>query len=358
MRKYLVFLLIPLMFSSPSFAAPSQRALQNEIIYRVHLGRASDVELLLKQGAKPNHTNREGIHLLALASERSDKEAIAVIDALLKGGADIDQRDTLGQTALFHAARINNVAVVEHLLANGIDYYIVDNNGDVARNIAHREGFDDLVKLMDQFVIELSKNMNKKYEAYNRVLEEQYEEQKRIVEEHERMRKEAFVNAYNEAVLLDSELEEEYQKALAEMERIELERQQTILKKRASKSFQDNLKTLAYQMCGFQYWSYTKALKQTTEIKDEALDRTIASHYENVMSLTALLYSEYSLQQDYITGVTQRAQARIVYELEQMPSKTYRFQNGVGRISDMEARCGRIAKYWNAELSKKRKTGT
>lgn len=347
-RLIINLLVIPLFLATPTYAATdSTKALQDEIIYRVHLGRASDVKFLLDKGASVNFTNPDGVPLLSLAAERTDEQSIPVMQVLLDGGAEVNAQDTTGQTALFHAARVNNKKAVEFLLGHGIDYYMVDNNGDVARNIAHNEGYDDLVKAMDSFVVEQSKKVNEQYKEYNRVLQERYDEQRRIVEEREKAMQEA---AYQSAGT-SQKMEKEYNDALAEMERIERERQQAVVEKRNSTSFQEDLSSLAYHMCAFQYWSYCRELRQTTEIKDDALNNTIDTHYNNVVMLTNTLVTEYALEKPYLDGVTDRAKRRIFVELEGMPSPTYRFEHGVGKLDDVKKRCERVARYWNMELS-------
>ena len=81
-------------------SAPDVTA-RNEIIYRANLGRADDVELLIKQGGSPNQASSEGVPILSLAAARRDAEGINVVKRLIKLGANINGRDSKGQTALF-----------------------------------------------------------------------------------------------------------------------------------------------------------------------------------------------------------------------------------------------------------------
>lgn len=347
MKKGLCLPLIILssFFAQPVYATDSkQRA---EIVYRAQLGRADDVALLIKQGVSPDTTNDQRIPLIALAAKRTDDQAIPVIDALLENGADINARDALGRTALFHAASINNKPVVLHLLDKGIDYYIVDNSGNVARNMAHNEGYHALVQTMDQFVIDQSNKMKKEYEAYSQLLADRYDKQKALVDEHKEREQEALEN--NER--LEAEQQAAYQAALHKLQMLELERQRAIVDKRNSKEFFESFRQLAYDMCAFQYWSYCQSLGQTTEVKGDALDSLIDKHYDAMITASDALKTEYKLEQSYVDAVTERAQQRIYYELDRMPSKTYRFQNGVGKLKDVSKRCERIAKYWNIELA-------
>lgn len=346
MKKYLVCLL-SLLFITPTWAATDSKSLQEEIVYRASLGRADDVKLLIEQGASPNATNSESTPLLSLAAIRTDSEAIPVIDALLVGSADINAKDALGQTALFHAARVNNEDIVMHLLEKGIDYYRTDNNGDVARNIAHKEGFSQLVAKMDGFVVDQSKKVQKQYEDYNRMLQKRYDEQRRIVEEYESQEE-------GEAGLG----EEEYQKALQKMENIRAEREKVAMENRTQPTFEEDLRKLSYTMCAFQYWSYCRSVRLTTEIKGGALDKEIDTYAVQIPALSKFLTSEYMLEKPYVDSIAERAQKRIFYQLEKMPSNTYRFQEGVGKIADVETRCQRIAGYWNVELTPQEKDPT
>ncbi|MGE0754646.1 MAG: ankyrin repeat domain-containing protein [Alphaproteobacteria bacterium] len=350
--KKLLYVLLPLVLAGPLQAAESGKSLQDEVIYRVHLGRAQDVELLLTKEVSPHITNSEGIPLLALAASRGDAQSIPVMETLLAAGADINGKDSVGRTALFHAARVNNKESVLFLMEKGIDYYSVDNNGDIARTIAHNEGYGDLVKAMDAFVVAQSKKVGDQYLEYNRILQQRYDEQRRIVEKHERLREEALEDAYYEAFILDEQNEAEYEAALAEMERLEEERQAAIIKKRSSPEFEQSMLSIAYHMCAYQYWSFAKILKQTTEIKEPALTQTIDTHYANVVALRNMVMPEFQLDHTYVDTVIERAQKRIYVELQRMPSKTYRFEHGVGKVADVQQRCGQVAKYWNNELSK------
>ncbi len=348
-----LMLLIPV---TPLLAAVNDGTPQSEIIYRIHLGRAEDVKLVLDSGISPNLTNDEGIPLLALAATRKDPEGISVMKTLLEAGADIDGRDTQGQTALFHAARVGNTDAVMLLLENNTNYYQVDNNGDIARNIAHREGHTELLTAMDDFVKAQAEKIKQQYVEYNDQLQKRYEDERKIVEAYE-AEKRAIEEAeedeeeymLQEAREQNAAREAEYRKALMNLQAIEEKKQALILEKRNLPAFTESFKQLAFNTCAFQYWSFCLSMNQTTEIPHDELSDTIDTHYTKINELSAALTADYELDKAYIDKIVERSKKRTFNPLQRMPSKTYRFQNGVGKIADMNKRCNEVAKYWNVD---------
>jgi len=84
----------------------------------------------------------------ALISCRSDKpdrtplhraaEAgnVALAEALLEGGADVNSRDCFGMTPLHTAAKCGHEEVVELLCSHGADLRLLDNTSSTAREVA------------------------------------------------------------------------------------------------------------------------------------------------------------------------------------------------------------------------------
>lgn len=329
---------------------------QKELLYRVHLGRAADVKLLVDMGQSPNLTNDEGVPILALAAMRKDPEGINVLQTLLDSGADINARDIQGQTALFHAARVGNKESVMFLLQHGINYYQVDNNGDIARNIAHQEGHAELLASMDDFVKLEAEKIKQQYVEYNKSLQERYEAERKIIEAYDQRRLDieqaqeaAETEAYNAALLEQQAKEAEYQRAIENMRIIEQKKRELIIEKRSLPAFTQSLRELSFQTCAFQYWSFCRDLNQTTEIPKEKIDETIDDHYTKILALSDQISAEYELEKDYTDKIIERSKRRAYNPLARMPSKTYRFQNGVGKIADMKTRCNEVAKNWNVE---------
>ena len=104
-------------------------------------GDTPAIRLLLEHGALPDLPNADDITpLMAAAGLRSydidtrgrfktEGEAIEAARALLEGGADINTRDRLGQTALHGAAFRGWTGLVKFLAAEGADLSAQDNNG-------------------------------------------------------------------------------------------------------------------------------------------------------------------------------------------------------------------------------------
>lgn len=181
--KLFVFLFINLVAVLPASAQMNEAQLRKEAIYRASLGRADDVRLLLNQGASPDLTNDDGTPLLALAAARKDSEAIPVMKVLLEKGANINAKDKQGRTALFAASQQSIIPNIQFLLDNNINYYAIDNKGDVARTVAFREGRPDIVAIMDNFVKAQSVKVAKQYEEANAALAARYAEQKKQQDE-------------------------------------------------------------------------------------------------------------------------------------------------------------------------------
>lgn len=106
--------------------------------------RAGDVEatrLLLQHGANPHLANVNGVTPLMAAAGLANNEidtrgkfktqaqASATIELLVKSGADINARDNRGQTALHGAALWGWNDVVKTLAANKADLTVKDNKG-------------------------------------------------------------------------------------------------------------------------------------------------------------------------------------------------------------------------------------
>ncbi|MBY0407940.1 MAG: ankyrin repeat domain-containing protein, partial [Rickettsiales bacterium] len=161
---------------APSFAEEriQDETARSEFVYRVNLGRADDVRLLMRQGASANQLSGEGVPVICLAAGRRDPEGVNVIHALLQQGANINARDKQGQTPLFYAAKSGNLDSITYLLDNNADSYALDNNGDVARTAAYRAGQNDAVRAIDDFILQQTAKVTQAYRKRNRELAGQY----------------------------------------------------------------------------------------------------------------------------------------------------------------------------------------
>jgi uncharacterized protein len=113
--------------------------------------KAGDVEamrLLLARGANPGLPNMRGISPLMAAAGigsttidtrgryKTEAQAVVAVEQLLDHGADVNQRDNNGQTALFGAAAWGWNDVVRALAARDADVRIKDVRGRTAADIA------------------------------------------------------------------------------------------------------------------------------------------------------------------------------------------------------------------------------
>ncbi|KAF3797330.1 hypothetical protein GCG54_00009301 [Colletotrichum gloeosporioides] len=100
------------------------------IRYALHTGSGPVFEFLLDQGFDPNALNEKtGLTPLSLiALGRSDSEVVGVAEVLLRRGANVDERDRDGVTALHWAAHEDHGALIPTLLAHGADVNATDAN--------------------------------------------------------------------------------------------------------------------------------------------------------------------------------------------------------------------------------------
>lgn len=305
-----------------------------EIVYRVNLGRNDDVKLLLTQGVSANFKDDKGVPILSLASMRKDDEGAKIMKTLVDAGADINAKDNNGQSALFYASKKGNEDAVKFLLENKINYYAVDANGDIARTIAYRAGYSEIVKIMDNFVKAETAKITEQYRELSKALEERYKAQDVAVQEAE---KKAADEAAKAAL--------ERNRLLAEQQNAEAASAAELEAKRASDAFVQTRYDLAFHACAFQYWSFCKDMKQTSELSEEMRDNAIDSHAQKVEELNKEMMGTYQIPAKQTGSIIQLAQQSIFNQLMSMPSKTYRFEHGVCKMQDMVKRCDYVAKY-------------
>lgn len=326
-----------------------------EAIYRVNLGRADDVALLIKKGVPPNQVNEDGVPLLSLAAGRKDGESVNVMKTLLEAGANLNEADLAGQNALFHAAKSGNKEAVTFLLERGISYYATDKRGDIARTIAHREGHHDIVALMDKFVTDQTDKVSQQYKEYNQAVEERY---KAIEQRNQEQAKQA-----EKPPALDTS-EDEYLESPAESpeeenddisaEDLPVIEDKSIEEKRASPEFRGDMRTLSFHSCAFQYWSFCRMAQQTTDLTAEELSGAIEAHRQQILDTRKYATEEYRLTNNYLDRVEKNSKRAVSNQLNDMPSKTYRFEHGVCRMDDLHTRCGLLADAWDQPPPRKR----
>ncbi len=86
--------------------------------------------------------------LIEAAKKKEDPETIKAVKTLLLRGAEINEKDAQGNTALISAARMGNTEVVRLLIAANADLNLMNNRGHTALSTAVRTGSVDVMNLL------------------------------------------------------------------------------------------------------------------------------------------------------------------------------------------------------------------
>ena len=123
------------------------KELDKKLIEVCENGEKKDVEELIDMGADINQKNKYGNTALMRASYWGNKE---VVELLIRNGAGINQKDNYGVTALMGASLKRRKEVVDLLIQNGVDVNQKDNNGRTALMKASERGYGEIVELLIQ----------------------------------------------------------------------------------------------------------------------------------------------------------------------------------------------------------------
>lgn len=108
-------------------------------------GHAMAARRLLEAGARPDQAGGIFGSPLGLCALFGNE---ATLRELLAFGARVDQRDDKGWTPLMCACNTGNLAEAKALLSAGADAMAVDREGERARGIAAKNGYEDLMELL------------------------------------------------------------------------------------------------------------------------------------------------------------------------------------------------------------------
>jgi uncharacterized protein len=115
------------------------------LVAAAEIGDRDEVSRLLAEGADTEDEDDAGKTALIWATFAGKPDI--VID-LLAAGADPDHQDDSGETALHVAATFDLGEIAQILVDAGVDQRIEDDNGHTARQLAQEQGNDDIVELL------------------------------------------------------------------------------------------------------------------------------------------------------------------------------------------------------------------
>ncbi len=137
-----------LSFLAVAFIVFHPEVLNAAVIAEVAKGDTPKIGHLLKMGADVNGTF--GPHKISALEEAARESDPAVLAFLLDKGANPNQQDAEGDTALFVAAREGKLENVKLLLAHGADVNLPNEAGETPRDAAYSQGHDDIDDLLGE----------------------------------------------------------------------------------------------------------------------------------------------------------------------------------------------------------------
>ena len=141
-RRHIVVLALTL---SVAGALPLSAAVDSALIDAVKRQDADAIRRLLGEGADPNEPQADGATALHWAAHREHTDAV---DLLLGAGADVNAVNRLGASALFLASKNGDADLIERLLAAGADPGLALPAGETPVMTAARSGTARGVRLL------------------------------------------------------------------------------------------------------------------------------------------------------------------------------------------------------------------
>ncbi len=117
------------------------------VSYAIEKGLSDAAIALVKGGADPNNRDSDGSPPSFYALLHKE---ISVLDTLLKSGADPDADDVDKNTLLMVAASYGSLPMVQSLVESGADTYRVNRNGSTAVSIAAERKRWDVVRYLNK----------------------------------------------------------------------------------------------------------------------------------------------------------------------------------------------------------------
>lgn len=332
--------------------AHADSKLDQQLAYRAWFGTAAEIRTLLKQGANPNSLDPRGTPVLAVAAKRHDGEGLPIAKLLLQNKADVNAVDSSGETALFHAAREGNEAMVKLLLENNVAYYQARKDGNIARAVANERGYDNIVKLMDDFVNNQRETAMAAYEAQNEQTRAMYE---KSVSANAQKKADAAAKATAAQQAAEQAAEKAAEEARIAKEKADAEARAAAEEKRRQLAELRNPKRLqrliydtAYNACIRNYWEYTGALDIAELPSKTEREKLMEKHGESYTEAAGALIKDFNVKPDYIENITGTTRNHLISELDAIRQSFSLRAKGVGTAKDSENRCASLASAWEA----------
>jgi hypothetical protein len=108
-------------------------------------------ELALEKGADVNHVDKNGntvLHKLSHYFKKESNTNLELIDLLIKNGANVNARDSKGETALLISIKNRNSIMAGYLKKNGANIEIENNKGVSPLSLAGDKNDFEMVRLL------------------------------------------------------------------------------------------------------------------------------------------------------------------------------------------------------------------
>jgi len=120
-------------------------------------GHCDVVDALIRGGADVNKASDDGVTPLYMASCNGHCN---VVEVLVRGGADVNKAWNDGMTPLYIASQVGHCGVVDALLRGGADVNITTNDGTTPLNVASQNGHCDVVEVLIRGGADVNKARN------------------------------------------------------------------------------------------------------------------------------------------------------------------------------------------------------
>jgi hypothetical protein len=133
----------------------SEKKKEVSILEIVENGDLDNLKVALENGADINIKNSLGQTPLHIAAIKNDKD---IAELLINNGAKIEVKDNNGETPLFCSIRFGSSDVFTLLASKGVDFDVVNNNGEVLSSLVMRTVSDKVAFERSDIEMELAKN--------------------------------------------------------------------------------------------------------------------------------------------------------------------------------------------------------